>query len=55
MHPFRVGVLAGQAKFFSLRDLRRCQRVGVEAHRQMVSSRVPPPMVLELLLIRMLA
>ena len=53
-HPFRVGVLAGQAKRFSQRELRRCQKAVVDAHREMVSSRVPPPIILELLLIRML-
>jgi len=53
-HPFRVGLLAGQAKLFSPRELRMCQKAVVDAHRKLVSSRVPPSVVLELLLIRIL-
>ena len=53
-HPFRVGILAAQAKHFSQKDLRRCQEAVVAAHQKLVSSRVPQAIILELLLIRML-
>jgi len=53
-HPFRVGLLAGQSKLFSPKELRMCQKAVVDAHRKLVSSRVPPAVVLELLVIQML-
>jgi DNA polymerase-3 subunit delta len=54
-HPYRIGILAGQAKLFSQKDLRKCQQSVIDAHRKLISSRVPQPVILDLLLIRMLA
>ncbi len=55
MHPFRVGVLAEQARNFSHKRLLFCLREVTNAHAKLVSSRVPAEIVLELLLVRMLA
>lgn len=55
MHYFRVSVLADQARKFSNKRLYYCLKQVTEAHAQLVSSRIPPDMTLELLLIRMLA
>lgn len=55
MHPYRAGLLAEQAKGFSLPALLRCQKAAAEAHVKLVSSRMPQHIVLELLLIRMLS
>lgn len=54
-HPFRIGLLAEQAKRFSRRELRRCQQAVLSAHVKLVSSSAPKPLVLELLLIDMLS
>jgi DNA polymerase-3 subunit delta len=54
-HPYRVGVLARQARRFSAAELRRCLTEAVEAHLRLVSRSVPEGIVLELLLIRMLS
>jgi DNA polymerase-3 subunit delta len=54
-HPFRMGLLAAQAKEFSVRELRRCQDAIVKTHRELVSGSVPQSIALELLLVRMLA
>ncbi len=53
-HPYRVRVLAGQARRFSMRELRTCLRAVTRAHEKLVSSSVPPEIILELLLISML-
>jgi len=55
IHPFRVSVLAEQARKFTRKRLEACLQQVTEAHAQLVSSRVPSEMTLELLLIRMLA
>jgi DNA polymerase-3 subunit delta len=54
-HPYRVGVLAGQAGRFTLEELHRCRRRVVEAHETLVSSRLQPSLVLEMCLIDMLS
>lgn len=54
-HPYRVGILAEQARRFSLRELAGCQEAIVEAHERLVSSSLPDGMILELLLFKMLA
>jgi len=55
IHPFRVSLLADQARKFSRKRLMYCLRQVTEAHAKLVSSRVPKEMTLEFLLIRMLA
>ena len=55
IHPFRVSILAGQARKFSRKRLHHCLKEVTKAHAKLVSSRVPQEMTLELLLIRMLA
>ena len=55
IHPFRVSLLAEQARKFSRKRLVYCLQQVTEAHAKLVSSRVPKEMTLELLLIRMLA
>jgi hypothetical protein len=54
-HPFRLGILIGQAGKFSMRELMKCQRAAADTRMQMVSSTVPPLISLELLLIKMLS
>jgi len=54
MHPFRAAILARQAAGFTRKRLEHCQKQVVLAHESMVSSRVPPELVMELLLVRML-
>ena len=54
IHPFRVGILAEQARSFSLPELRKGLTIVTDAHESLVSTRVPAGMVLELSLIRML-
>jgi DNA polymerase-3 subunit delta len=54
-HPFYAGKLAAQARRFRMSRLRRCQRVALEAHHQLVSSSQGPGMILEMALIRMMA
>ncbi len=55
IHPFRVGILADQARKFSRKRLIFCLQQVTKAHKTLVSSRVPQEMTLELLLIKMLA
>ena len=54
-HAYRVGLLVEQAKLFSRQDLRTCWEALLDAHVKLISSAVPKPMTLELLLIRMLS
>ena len=53
-HPFRAGLLAGQARLFSMRELKVFLMALVEAHTRLVTSSVPPAMILELLLLHSL-
>ncbi len=55
IHPFRIGIIAGQALKFTRKRLEYCLKQAVTAHENMVSSRVPPELTLELLLVRMLS
>jgi DNA polymerase-3 subunit delta len=54
-HPFRAGLLAAQAQKFPAARLRRCQKHAVEAHASLLTTMLPPPLVLETLLFKMLA
>lgn len=55
MHPYRVDILAQQARTFTTSHLVTCLRAAVHAHEQLVSTRIPHETTMELLLIRMLA
>jgi len=52
--PFIAGRLASGAARFTRKRLDHCLRQIVAAHEKMVSSRVPPELILEILLVRML-
>ncbi|NQU40279.1 MAG: DNA polymerase III subunit delta [Lentisphaerae bacterium] len=52
-HPYRRLLMAQQAARFSSAELESCRQAVLEAHTQLVSSRVPPDTVMELLLVRM--
>ena len=54
LHPFRVGILAQQAKGGGAGVLRRNQRLAMAAHESLVSSSVPEGTILELMLAKML-
>ena len=54
VNPYRVNVLAEQALNFSQPELERHLKWAVDAHEQLVTSSLPPSLVLELLLIRAL-
>ncbi len=53
-HPYRLLLLAEQASKFTARELEGCRRALVQAHTELVSSRTPDDVVMELLLVRML-
>jgi DNA polymerase-3 subunit delta len=53
IHPFVVGKMAGQARLYTAAELRRNQRLLMEAHESLVSSRVSGQTVLELTLVRL--
>lgn len=55
VHPFVVGKMAQQARRYSPAALRRNQRLLMDAHEALVSSRIPEQTVLELLLVRLMA
>ncbi len=55
IHPFRVSLLADQARKLNRRRLMHCLKEVTKAHKTLVSSRVPQEMTLELLLVKMLA
>jgi DNA polymerase-3 subunit delta len=55
IHPFRVSLLAEQARKFPRKRLMYCLQQVTKAHEKLVSSRIPPAMTLEFLLIKMLA
>ncbi len=54
IHPFRVSILGTQAAAFTRKRLDYCLRQVTQAHEQMVSSRVPPELIMEILILRML-
>ncbi len=53
-HPFRIGLLVKQADKFSRAELTNCNELAMAAHESLVSSSIPQPMILELMLIKML-
>jgi DNA polymerase-3 subunit delta len=53
-HPYRLLLLAEQASKFKIRELEDCRRALMQAHAELVSSRTPDDVVMELLLVRML-
>ena len=53
-HPYRLLLLAQQAGKFSSAELETCRQALLDAHTQLVSSRVPDDVVMELLLVKML-
>lgn len=55
VHSFRVGIFVKQADKFSRAELIKCNELAMEAHEALVSSTIPQPMILELMLINMLA
>jgi len=55
VHPYRGGILAGQARRFSAGELRQCRESVMEAHEKMVTGSVPQHLVLEFLLVGMLS
>jgi len=55
VHPFRLGILAGQAANYSGDHLRMCLDAVLQAHEKLVSSTVPHAVILELLILRMTA
>lgn len=50
LHPFRAGKLAEQAERFSLQELLKARELAARAREQMVTTGIPPFLVLELLL-----
>jgi len=54
-HPYRMGLLAEQAKGFPARQLQKCRKIVMDAHEKLVSSGVPEQTVIELALVRMLS
>jgi DNA polymerase-3 subunit delta len=55
VHPFRAMKIAEQASRRSARDIRRCRQAALRAHERLVSSSVPQPLVLDLLVQQLLA
>ena len=53
-HPYRVGILASQAKLFSKEEIRRGRTALVNAHEKLVTSSQDPSIVLETTLVRLL-
>lgn len=53
-NPYRLKLLAGQARGFSSTELQRCQQVVQSCHERLLTSSMPEQLVLELMLIRML-
>lgn len=55
VHPFRVGLLAEQARRFPAKKLVKCYHALAAASEKIVSTRVPPEVTMELLLVEMLS
>jgi len=55
MHWFRVAKLGQQAKNYSAKELRICQKRLLETHEQLVSGTVAQEMILEMLVIKLIA
>jgi DNA polymerase-3 subunit delta len=54
-HPFRVGLLAGQARGFTARQLAAAYDRAIAAHEELVTTSLPPGVILEILLLRLLS
>jgi len=54
LHPYRAGILARQAQLFTPSMLRRAQQVVMAAQESLVSSSVPPALLLEFMLTRLM-
>ncbi len=54
-HPFRIGLLAGQAAKFTRGELRRAEKSVAEAHEKLVSSSIPNELILEFMVMRILS
>ena len=52
--PYRVAMLAGQARLFTHRELIRCLDLIQAAHERLVTGGTPDRLVIEMLLVRML-
>lgn len=52
-HWYRTSKLAQQAKNYSADELHRCQKRLLKTHEQIVSSGVPPELILEMLVIKL--
>ncbi len=52
VHPYRLRRLLEQARGFTLTELRRCQQAAMLAHRRMVTTSLPPALVLETFLLQ---
>lgn len=55
MHWFRVAKLGQQAKNYSAKELRVCQKRLLETHEQLLSGSVAQQMILEMLVIKLIA
>ncbi len=55
IHWFRTSKLGQQAKNYSAEELIRCQKRLLKTHEQLVSSRVPQELILEMLVIKLIA
>ena len=51
-HPYRIGVLAAQARNYTRRELAAFERALVETHAKLVSSSTPQDVMLEMLMVR---
>lgn len=54
-HPFRIGILAGQARKFTTAQLVKCYHSVACTSQSLVSGKMPPVVAMELLLIDMLS
>jgi DNA polymerase III delta subunit len=54
MHPYRAGKLLQQAKNYTAEELIRCQKRLLRTHEQLVSSSLPPELLMEMLVIQLI-
>ncbi len=53
MNPFRVGMLATEAKKYTRRELQMAQALAFQAHQELVSSSLPKELILEVLVLKL--
>ena len=53
IHPFRLSLLAEQAKSFTRREIVQAQKLVFQAHRDLVSNSLPNEMLLEILVLKL--